>query len=388
MASTGNFGRIIVNGYDITSDAQNLTHNHKHAANNGMPYNIGIKQAAPGIFDPSLSLDNGFRRHGQGAINAHNLFSPSSADNTTDIEFAIAELLGEDRTPAAGDIAMAFIGSLASYKPKNPRNGALGFDAKFEPRGQRVPPVLQILYMDTAIKTATNFNTTPIDDGAESVDTLLGGFYMLQVLSPTGVAATGVLSASGQPSDADSFTLVINSITYTYTFKTAITAAGHVLIGGSLTATLQNLWAAMVGTIADSGTKYYAGTTPIDTAQCYVGLPTTTSITITAWVTGTAANAWTLARSGANLAVSAANFAGGVAGDTYDVAFQAATSSGGSYGSLATLSGVGATRRAYYGEIDAGTTISRYLRNNILKASGAGTTQTWSGVMLFGRWYQ
>jgi hypothetical protein len=99
-----------------------------------------------------------------------------------------------------------------------------------------------ILIADQAQKGS--FTSAPYDDGAEGNGTTAGGVAMLQVLTPTGVQATGTLTLSGQPADGD--TATINGIVYT--FKTALTpTAGQVLIGANTAATAANLFQAMVG---------------------------------------------------------------------------------------------------------------------------------------------
>jgi hypothetical protein len=78
---------------------------------------------------------------------------------------------------------------------------------------------------------------------------------------------------------------------------------------------------------------------------------------------------------------------GGVAGDTYNVTLGSATSSGGSYTTLVTWSGIGAVVGAFYSEIAIATTINRYLRLTFTLASGAGTAQTFAGMAMFGRFF-
>jgi hypothetical protein len=247
------------------------------------------------------------------------------------------------------------------------------FSAKFEGRGKRWG-IGNVLYDNTLATTKGTITTTPFDTGANASGAFLtkGSLVQTQITTPTGTAATGTLTLNGQPSDADTFTLVIGGVTYLRTFKTALTpTAGEVLIGSTTAATARNLFASLVGSVANgaSGTLYAAGTVaipqlPISTALVYVSVPSSTNvITLTAVNTGTGANAYTLAKSGTNLAVSGANFTGGAAGDTISsLVYQSSTTSGGSYATFATSALTGSSRTAERIEVAIGVTVNRWIK--------------------------
>lgn len=396
MATPGNFERLFINGVEGSGQAQHTQYGHIYNPLPVMPQNVGVKQYAPGIFKPTLSLQNIYRQRGMGQWTMHNLLFPSGIGGANDTEFLVLAALGNSAAPQQGDVCVMYDGTLIDYKTPNSANALQLATATFRPRSnRRMPPFPVVLDINAAIKTATNFSSTPYDDGAEaSAGTTQGGVAMFQVYNPTGTPATGSLTLNGQPSDGDSFTVGIGATNYIFTFKTALTpTAGQVLIGGTVAATAANLFAAMTGGDG-SGTKYAAGTVaipqfPLSSALVFVGIPTAANvINLTAAVNGTAANAYTLAKSGVNLAVSAATMSGGVAGDTYNVTFGSSATSGGAYTTFATFSGVGAVRAAYVAVVAIGTLINEWLKITYTLASGAGTVQTFSAISAFGRWFQ
>lgn len=394
MATPGNFARVLVSGYEVTGDSQQIGYSHIYTDNKSMAQNVGVEGHAPGAFDPTFNY-NGYARRGNGAITAHNLLFPTGLGGTNDTEYLISAVLGNNAAPTVGDVGVLFDGKLLNYQRQNPIAGLMTFQGAFKSYGKRMPPFPVMLYDNSAIKTATNFSTTPYDDGAETASgTTLGGVAVLQVYNPTGTAATGSISLSGIPSDGDSFTLVIGGVTYTYTFKTSPSAAGHVLIGASASTAILNLYYAMVGSqIGLSAGAYFAGTVSIPqfliSALVFVSTPTVANvINLRAAVTGTAANAYSLSKSGVNLVVSAATMSGGVAGDTYNVTWASATTSGGAYTTYATMNGVGATWQAIRTEIAVGTAINEWHKLTFTLASGAGTSQVFAAMAMFGRWFQ
>lgn len=401
MPSPGNWNRVIANGIEITSQQQQINYKHLYGSNAVMPDNVGVQQYAPGPFDPTLQLQGIYDNHGPGVLSAHNLLSPAGVGNVNDVEFIISELLGMNGPAGIGDCAVLYDGTLLDFPRLNPLANQMTANAQFKSRGKRMPPFPIIIDINTAIKTATNFSSAPYDDGAESsAGTTAGGVVVLQAISPTGTAATGTISLTGQPSDGDQFTLGIGGTNYVYTFKTALTpTAGQVLIGTTVAATAANLFAAMTGGIG-AGTQYAAGTIPIPTipsvnftnALVFVSLPSATQvITLTAVNTGTAANAYTLAATvnvSTKLVVSGATMAGGVAGDTYNVTVGTSTTSGGAYTTIATFSGVGAVRQALRVEVAIGTLLNEFWKVTYTLATGPGTVQTWSGIVIAGRYFQ
>jgi hypothetical protein len=97
------------------------------------------------------------------------------------------------------------------------------------------------------------------------------------------VAATGVLTLTGNAIAAQTVTIG----TITYTFRATVPAAYDVLIGGSASATLDNLIAAINGA-AGSGTLYGSGTTAHPTVSVVAGAGDT--MDLTADTAGTAGN--------------------------------------------------------------------------------------------------
>lgn len=150
----------------------------------------------------------------------------------------------------------------------------------------------------------------------ESKSIITGTFNVLGKFGVTGAtslntnlltAATAIITASGQPGDTE--TVTING--KVYTFQVSLTNFnGNVLIGGSASATLDNLIAA-INLAAGAGTTYATATTLHPTVSALAGAGDT--IDLTAKTGGTAGNALTLADTAANITVSGATFSGGVA---------------------------------------------------------------------------
>lgn len=124
-------------------------------------------------------------------------------------------------------------------------------------------------------------------DGVKKIDTVT-------VSDNTGVHATGTLTFGGQPTAAD--TVTISGVVLTFVAGTPST--NQIQIGGSATITAQAL-------------KTYINEHPSVFHVTAAGASTV--ITVTAIVGGTAANSYTLAKSGTYPSVSAANLAGGTA---------------------------------------------------------------------------
>lgn len=141
-----------------------------------------------------------------------------------------------------------------------------------------------------------------------------GGYFGI---SPTGFEvsdgesngpATGTITFSGTGSADDTVTVG----TTVYTLKAAPSAAYEVDIGSDATETGANL-AAAINAGAGAGTAYGTGTEahPLVSASAAAGV-----VTVTALNDGTAGNSIALAKSGTDIAVSAAAMAGGT-GMTY-----------------------------------------------------------------------
>lgn len=143
------------------------------------------------------------------------------------------------------------------------------------------------------------------------------GTVSLDTNPSPGARASGTITLSGQPSPAD--TVTINSTVVT--FVAGSPTGNQVLIGADANATIANLQA------------FLAASANAGLAACLyntLGLITT----VTARAYGTGGNAFTLAKSGTNIAVSGAGtLTGGVAADTLTVngtaiTFVAATPTG------------------------------------------------------------
>jgi len=123
--------------------------------------------------------------------------------------------------------------------------------------------------------------------------------------SLTEVKATNTVNdTAGTP--ANNATAVVNG--RTYTFKTALTPANdEILINGGA-GSMTNFQNAINGSGGVPGTDYQVATANADVTA----VAATTTTTLTARTPGTAANAFTLAVTGVNLARGAATFSGGV----------------------------------------------------------------------------
>jgi len=106
--------------------------------------------------------------------------------------------------------------------------------------------------------------------------------------------ASGTVTFSGQPSDGDSVTIAGTAVT----FKTSGATGNQINIAGSATLTAQAL-------------KAFINANHVATFPTVNATGDALVITITAEAAGAAGNAITLAKSGTNLAVSAATLSGG-----------------------------------------------------------------------------
>lgn len=128
------------------------------------------------------------------------------------------------------------------------------------------------------------------------------------------VAASGLLTAAGTPSDGDTVTLD----NVVYTFKTTLTgAAFEVLINGSAANALTNLKSA-VNTTGVIGTDYGLGTTKHPTTGA--GVLTSTTLVFNANTVGAAGNAITTTETSSNLSFGAGTLSGGVTGNKIVIA--------------------------------------------------------------------
>src|SRR5690349_9511116 len=166
MATRGEWERTLVNGQELTGDLQGSTYKHSHLAIPVPGENIGYLPYSPGRQDLDLGLTNGYRRRGQGAQTAHNLLSPSGVGNVNDTEFLFCVPRGSNAAPAVGDVG--YMGSFTRlpYTKKDALEQVQRFDSSFKARGKLSPPFPVLIYDGTGLKTATNFSSTPYDDGA------------------------------------------------------------------------------------------------------------------------------------------------------------------------------------------------------------------------------
>jgi hypothetical protein len=386
----GDFFTVCINGWDMPAQFDNVSYTFQLTPLNTKPNNVGVNQVQPGIQSVQQTLA-GLVKRGQGVYSAHNLFSKTGIGAAEDKEFISLVAVGDNKSPVAGDYCLTYDGTpLPEYSRTNEVTGYQKFSVPFRSRGVRVPP-FPVLIAD--LSQITNFTSTPYDDGVAAAGTVNGCASMLQVLTPTGTQATGSVGLSGLPSDNDTYTLAIAAATYNRRWKTAIAAAGDVLIGGTVAASLNNLWQSLVGSPQIAGTgsgiSYHAGTTPLvgvsgTEDDVIVSLPGASTITLTAVNTGTGPNAWTLAKSGANLTISGATFSGGVAGETATIIGQSATTSGGSYTTFATHDLDLTRRAAEIKTVNPGTTINRWIKYTITKSA---ELQLFAVRIAFGRWW-
>lgn len=123
-----------------------------------------------------------------------------------------------------------------------------------------------------------------------------------------GVHASGTITnSSAVPGASDTVTIGGQA----YAFKSTLASAYQVKIGADIPETMDNLLKAINGTGVD-GTNYYAGT--LANPNVYATAGATGIVNVIAMYPGTAGNLITLAKSGTNLAVSAATLAGGTNG--------------------------------------------------------------------------
>lgn len=364
MTTQGNWARTFINGYEVTANLTQSSYQHVLKANPTMAQNTGVHAFSPGLFQPRYSLSNTYRAHGIGAINLHNLLDPLT-DNGNDTELILSEIRGNNATPARGDIGVTGSFTLQNYDMKQSASGGqLMADTTFMPRGKWHPPFPRCIYIqDTGTAAVTG---TGVDMGASAVGLTYGGVAVLQVFTPSGVQATGTVSLTGTPADADTF--VIGGTTYT--FKTTLTpTANQVLIGGSASAAITNLFKALTG--GDGAGTNYASGTAVGPSTAFYSVPSSSNvITVTYKTTGTAGNSFTLVKTGTNSAVSGATLSGGSAGTAVTVKLQTATSSGGSYTDRATFTLDGTVRGAERQEVAIGTTLDRWARVTTSGVSG------------------
>lgn len=129
----------------------------------------------------------------------------------------------------------------------------------------------------------------------------------LDVVVSAGTAATGVLTAAGQPTDGE--TVTIDGKVYTFQ-DTLTNVDGNVLIGATASDSLDNLIAAIMGT-AGAGTTYAAATTRHPTVNAAAGVGDT--VDVTARGEGTWGNAIGTTEDAAQLSWGAATLTGGTA---------------------------------------------------------------------------
>lgn len=376
---SGDFFTTAINGADVTGQIENVNYNHDHTSIAIMPGNVGVHQFHPGLFKPKMTL-NGYVKRSQTTPTAHGVLYPEA-----DTEMIVLVALGENATPVAGNYCIAMDGTvLPDYTRTDDKAGLQKFQAPLQSRGVRLP-AFPVLLMDASQKDS--LTTTVIDDGAEGVGTTNGGASILEVLTPTGIQATGTIGKAATPSDGNHYDIGIGAATYTYTFKTALTSpavAGEVKIGTTNADTYNNLFMALIGDPSGSGVNYGVGTVPLPATLLYVSVPVACVITLTAIITGVAANSYTLACTGANLAVSGALMSGGLAGETATIVVQTATSAGGAYTTVATHTLDMTKRAAEIIAVPVGTTIDRYIKVVVTMSAG---TMTCAARLAFGRWY-
>lgn len=162
-----------------------------------------------------------------------------------------------------------------------------------------------------ATASAANTDTATITQAGGNASnnatvTINGRVYTLKSALTEASATNTVNDTAGTP--ANNNTVVVNG--RTYTFKTTLTGANdEVLINGGA-GSMTNLANAINNSGGTAGTDYKVSFANADVSSSAVA---GTTITLTARTPGTAANAFTLSVTGANLGRGAATFSGGVA---------------------------------------------------------------------------
>lgn len=123
-------------------------------------------------------------------------------------------------------------------------------------------------------------------------------FVITSATTGAGVEAHGTIHLSGQPT-ADTDTVTVNGTEID--FVSSVSGPNQVLVGTSTQITCANLWA------------FLSGSTDANIIDATYSLNSSTNtITVTYFEVGTVGNGFTLAKSGANIAISGATLTGGV----------------------------------------------------------------------------
>lgn len=166
----------------------------------------------------------------------------------------------------------------------------------------------EIRFGDTPVKTMarTVVAGADLDLKLYSVVSVIAGVLALAVNGTTAGAASGTATFSTAAVSAND-TVTING--RVYTFKAAVTTtADEVLVGADELECAANLAAAVNATEADAGTLFGSDTTINEDVRATVSAGVVTLIALNP---GDEGNAITLAKSGANIAVSGGTLTGG-----------------------------------------------------------------------------
>lgn len=163
----------------------------------------------------------------------------------------------------------------------------------------------------TSVKTLAAIGTTGV--GRLLPGDSPGAYLTLNTKSPIDdrflessfIAATQILTFTGQPANAETVTLGAT----TYTFNTVLGATNSILIGASVQASIQNLIDA-INAGPGIGTRYGTGTT-INLSAAAALAPTVSQLTATAYTPGAAGNSIVSTETVANAAWGAATLTGG-----------------------------------------------------------------------------
>jgi len=343
-----------------------------------MNQNVGYDAFGVGAHDQSAALAIYRSAPSPYAATGHNLFAQpmiQTLGGADDLAYIMSILYGYNASPQAGDMVGMLAGSNMNYDPQ-PINQTDLFKANvaLAARGLRGGVGRLIHIQEPGLLTGT-ITSAFYDRGAAAASgTTKGCFAQLQCTSPSGVQATNTLTVNVNPADGDTATIGDGVTTLVYRYKTVIIAANDILIGGTTAATALNTYYAMIGSQASGvkGVSYFAGTARLP-ATMTVAKPAANILTLTAVLYGTGPNAYTLARTGTGLVVGGATFTGGLAGDSYVVTLQSATTSGGAYTAfltfVSTLQQIGAERLEILPSV--GTTVNRFIK---AIATTGGTT--------------
>jgi hypothetical protein len=181
----------------------------------------------------------------------------------------------------------------------------MGFDNEIADDGPAGRPIISLVQpvpdaLMTRLEPNDRDNSFSIVDSIPPVDdTFLEAAFLF---------ATGTLTFTGQPADSDTFTLGTQTYTYVDTLSTGPTVADEILIGASLSDTLDNTVAAINGG-AGEGTTYSTGTVANTDATAALG--TNNDVLATAITQGADGNSVATTETGSTMSWGDTTLTGG-----------------------------------------------------------------------------